>query len=389
MDFSEGIPSDARTLVVVPTHARQRARHRGAGRRPGGALPGQPRCAPAFRPADRFPGCAKEPSTAGDEALVDARAYAQIERLNARYAPEHAGTAAATCSSCCTARASGIRAKARGWATSASAASWPTLNALLRGGGAATTFHAHRRRHRRAGQRALRDHARHRHPAAARRRAPVRRHPGASAQPRRASTRSGAAYARLRHPAAARRQPACAGAVSSRYARCAAASRASIPTRAPCRTSTRTCSAKAPSSARASTTSTPSSTRWRDRFPDNRILSHDLLEGCYARAGLVSDVQLYEDYPSRYAADVRRRHRWIRGDWQLLPLAAAVGAAREAASCERNPLSWLSRWKAARQPAPQPGAGGGDRAAADRLDAAAAAAGLDARGCCACCCCRR
>src|SRR3546814_4507200 len=55
------------------------------------------------------------------------------------------------------------------------------------------------------------------------------------------------------------------------------------------------------------------------RFPDNRILSHDLLEGCYARAGLVSDVQLYEDYPGRYALDVKRRHRWIRGDWQLLP----------------------------------------------------------------------
>ncbi len=52
------------------------------------------------------------------------------------------------------------------------------------------------------------------------------------------------------------------------------------------------------------------------RFPAHRILSHDLLEGCYARAGLLSDVQLYEEYPSRYDADVSRRHRWIRGDWQ-------------------------------------------------------------------------
>ena len=51
------------------------------------------------------------------------------------------------------------------------------------------------------------------------------------------------------------------------------------------------------------------------RFPDNRILSHDLLEGCYARSGLVSDSQLYEDDPSSYAVDTRRRHRWIRGDW--------------------------------------------------------------------------
>ncbi len=54
------------------------------------------------------------------------------------------------------------------------------------------------------------------------------------------------------------------------------------------------------------------------RFPDNRILSHDLLEGCHARSGLLTDVEVYEDYPSTYLADVRRRHRWIRGDWQLL-----------------------------------------------------------------------
>ena len=80
------------------------------------------------------------------------------------------------------------------------------------------------------------------------------------------------------------------------------------------------------------------------RFPDNRILSHDLLEGCYARAGLLSDVQLYEEYPSRYSADVSRRHRWIRGDWQiarwLLPGIPGPDARRQ-----KNPLSMLSRWK--------------------------------------------
>ncbi|MDQ3216187.1 MAG: cyclic beta 1-2 glucan synthetase, partial [Pseudomonadota bacterium] len=81
-----------------------------------------------------------------------------------------------------------------------------------------------------------------------------------------------------------------------------------------------------------------------ERMPVNRILSHDLLEGCYARAGLVSDVQLYEDYPSRYAVDVKRRHRWIRGDWQLLPwLLPRV--PRLSAGGERNPLSMLSRGK--------------------------------------------
>ncbi len=80
------------------------------------------------------------------------------------------------------------------------------------------------------------------------------------------------------------------------------------------------------------------------RFAENSILSHDLVEGCFARSGLISDVQLYEDYPSRYSADVSRRHRWIRGDWQLLPwlLPWVRTPGRRRA---RNPLSALSRWK--------------------------------------------
>ena len=81
-------------------------------------------------------------------------------------------------------------------------------------------------------------------------------------------------------------------------------------------------------------------------FPDNRILSHDLLEGCYARAGLLSDVHLYEDYPARYASDVSRRERWIRGDWQiaswLLPRVPGADGKKLP-----NPLSALSRWKIA------------------------------------------
>ena len=80
------------------------------------------------------------------------------------------------------------------------------------------------------------------------------------------------------------------------------------------------------------------------RFPDNSVLSHDLLEGCYARAGLVSDVQLYEDYPARYGVDVKRRHRWIRGDWQLLPWLLPT-VRRGDGRRERNPLSALSRGK--------------------------------------------
>ena len=81
-----------------------------------------------------------------------------------------------------------------------------------------------------------------------------------------------------------------------------------------------------------------------ERFSENRILSHDLLEGCYARAGLVSDVRLFEEYPSRYAADIKRRYRWIRGDWQLLPWLLPRVPRRKGGR-ERNPLSWLSRGK--------------------------------------------
>lgn len=91
------------------------------------------------------------------------------------------------------------------------------------------------------------------------------------------------------------------------------------------------------------------------RFPENRILSHDLLEGCYARSALLSDAQLYEDYPARYSADIARRYRWIRGDWQLagwlfgrVPGVPSSGAGWRPATADfsrRNPLSGLSQWK--------------------------------------------
>lgn len=55
------------------------------------------------------------------------------------------------------------------------------------------------------------------------------------------------------------------------------------------------------------------------RFGENTILSHDLIEGNFARCGLVTDIELYDDFPARYHAYARREHRWVRGDWQLLP----------------------------------------------------------------------
>ena len=82
----------------------------------------------------------------------------------------------------------------------------------------------------------------------------------------------------------------------------------------------------------------------KGQFPQNLILSHDLLEGCYARTALVSDIQFFEEYPVSYLADIRRRHRWIRGDWQIVPWlfwSVMDNSSRK----QRNPLSLLSRWK--------------------------------------------
>ena len=82
----------------------------------------------------------------------------------------------------------------------------------------------------------------------------------------------------------------------------------------------------------------------KNRFPENRILSHDLLEGCYARSGLLSDVLLFEEYPASYSTDVNRRARWIRGDWQLLPWLFPI-LPRQKGISRKNPLSVLSWWK--------------------------------------------
>ncbi|MDQ2721070.1 MAG: cyclic beta 1-2 glucan synthetase, partial [Bacteroidota bacterium] len=80
------------------------------------------------------------------------------------------------------------------------------------------------------------------------------------------------------------------------------------------------------------------------KFLENRILSHDLLEGCYIRSGLLSDVQLFEKYPTTYSADMKMRLRWIRGDWQIFSwiLPWVKGAEKK---LYKNPISALSRWK--------------------------------------------
>jgi cyclic beta-1,2-glucan synthetase len=79
------------------------------------------------------------------------------------------------------------------------------------------------------------------------------------------------------------------------------------------------------------------------RFPESTLLSHDLIEGTYTRAGLVTDIELYDDYPTRYLAYTRRKHRWIRGDWQILSWLGTTVPGPDGP--EPNRLSTLSRWK--------------------------------------------
>ncbi|PKN95371.1 MAG: cellobiose phosphorylase [Chloroflexi bacterium HGW-Chloroflexi-6] len=82
----------------------------------------------------------------------------------------------------------------------------------------------------------------------------------------------------------------------------------------------------------------------RDRVPENAVLSHDMFEGLHGRCGLVTDIALFEDYPHHYLAFVSRMHRWVRGDWQLLPwLMSHVPHKKNGKLI--NDLSLLDRWK--------------------------------------------
>jgi cyclic beta-1,2-glucan synthetase len=102
-------------------------------------------------------------------------------------------------------------------------------------------------------------------------------------------------------------------------------------------------------------------------FPENRILSHDLIESNFARCALATDIEVFDDFPAKYHAFSRREHRWVRGDWQLLPWLGrqvprnsgpgAGGSEQKktndsslaAAPCSRptipNVLPLLERWK--------------------------------------------
>ena len=79
------------------------------------------------------------------------------------------------------------------------------------------------------------------------------------------------------------------------------------------------------------------------RIPENILLSHDLFEGIYARAGLASDVEVVEDFPASYDVLIKRQHRWTRGDWQLLSWIFNLTLAPPKTGSQTVPL--LGRFK--------------------------------------------
>jgi cyclic beta-1,2-glucan synthetase len=80
------------------------------------------------------------------------------------------------------------------------------------------------------------------------------------------------------------------------------------------------------------------------RFPRNALLSHDLIEGSYARVGLATDIEVIDDYPSHYSAYTKRKHRWVRGDWQIAQWIFAR-VPDESGRRVPNPITTISRWR--------------------------------------------
>lgn len=75
----------------------------------------------------------------------------------------------------------------------------------------------------------------------------------------------------------------------------------------------------------------------KNEIPDNTVLSHDLLEGCYLRCGLSSDILLLDGYPYKYNAYMMRLHRWIRGDWQIIPWLGKTITSKDGKQ-KKNPI---------------------------------------------------
>ena len=79
-------------------------------------------------------------------------------------------------------------------------------------------------------------------------------------------------------------------------------------------------------------------------FPEEHLLSHDLIEGAFVRVGFASHICLFDIHPKDYLSWIKRQHRWMRGDWQIIDWLLAKVPTRMGKT-EVNTLSWLNRWK--------------------------------------------
>jgi cyclic beta-1,2-glucan synthetase len=80
-----------------------------------------------------------------------------------------------------------------------------------------------------------------------------------------------------------------------------------------------------------------------DRFPAETLLSHDLIEGAHVGVGLASDIELFENLPLNYVSYCQRQHRWIRGDWQIVPWM--FRNVPDQSGLATNPLTPVNRWR--------------------------------------------
>ena len=337
LDFSAGVPEDARTLVVVPTLLTSVRGRRAASSSTSRCW----RSATSTRTSTSRSSATSPTRAARDmpeDAAILAAARAGIEALNARLGEGRGDRFF-------------LFHRARQW--NAGERAWmgwerkrgklEELNRLLRGA-TDTSFDVQVGELGVLPRRALLHHARLRHAPAARRRQEADRRHRPPAQP--AALRPAPAAASPRATASCSRASASPSpAPPARASRASTpATPASTPTPPPSRTPTRTSSARASSPARGSTTSTPSRRRSTGACPTTRCSPTTSSRGSTPAPALVTDVEVVDDYPSSVLAHARRQHRWTRGDWQILRLALPL-RARRAPACARNRLPLISRWK--------------------------------------------
>ena len=342
LELDDGVPTELRTLVVVPMLLTSEA---DVEAQVGGLevhYLAQPRGRPAVRAAV---GLARRADRAGPPATTSSSppAAAAIDRLNERHGEAPGGGARFL-----------LFHRKRTWNEAEGCwMGWERkrgklqeLNAL------AARIDDDRHPDDRPGRvdatagRALRRHARRRHPAAAGRRGAPGRHDRPSAQPAdlRPSGRPG--HPRLRRAAAADHVRRCRPSTTRRSSSAIFSGSAGIDPYASAVSDVyQDLFREGSFTGKGIYDVDAFEAAMADRVPENALLSHDLFEGVFARAGLVTDIELFDEFPSNYLVSAARQHRWARGDWQLLPWILGQGPRRNGRARTAAPSRRIARWK--------------------------------------------